>query len=182
MKSFCVGVALVASSAVLSCDRASTHEITVVDGASIAHFEVKSAFAEYIEVAGVRDQLTLTLSSYPLSCERWVAPHEGDSALTIVIVSPPGSAPSVGTYPWSGIPAADQPLKEPYALPKAQFGDRSRLFEPGGSVRLTALRLESHGTIAGTVAFEFPGTAESPATRIDGSFDAKVCRLSLAAR
>jgi hypothetical protein len=59
---------------------------------------------------------------------------------------------------------------------------RSRLFEPGGTIRLTAIQIDPHGAVSGTLAFEFPGEGDRPATRIDGGFEAKMCRLGLATR
>lgn len=169
-----LGSALVA----LGCDRAPAHQVTIVDGATVTHFQARSAFAEYIELPGQRNELRLTLASYAVSCERWIPPRDGDLALTVVITTPAEVRPTTGSVPWSGIPAPDEPLQAPFALPKALLGHRSRLFEPGGAIRLSAVQIEPHGTVAGVLAFEFPGEAERPATRVEGAFDAKVCRIA----
>lgn len=168
--------------ATVACERPPAHEITVVDGASTTQFTVRSAFAEYVELPGEHNELRLTLASYAVSCERWLPPHGDDDALTVVIVTPSGVPPAVASYGWTGIPPREEPLHAPYALPKAQFGSRSRLFEPGGEIHLTSVLLDPHGTVSGTLAFEFPGEGERPATRIDGGFQAKMCRLALGAR
>jgi hypothetical protein len=168
--------------AAVACERPSAQEITVVDGATTTHFTVRSAFAEYVELPGEHNELRLTLASYAVSCERWLPPRGEDDALTVVIVTPPGVAPTVASYGWTGIPPRDEPLHAAYALPKAQFGSRSRLFEPGGEIHLTSVLIDPHGAVSGTLAFEFPGEGERPATRVDGGFQAKVCRLALSTR
>jgi hypothetical protein len=157
--------------------------VTVTDGAAVTRFTVRSAFGEYVELPGLRNELRLTLASYGVSCERWVAPAEGDAAVLVTIVLPPSARPTATAYPWTGLPAeaaAGAPGAGPYALPKALLGRRSRLFEPGGVIRLSSVELDAHGVVAGTLAFEFPGAADRPATRVDGSFEAPLCRISRA--
>jgi len=165
-----------------SCDERKAHEITVAEGATTTRLTTQSEFAEYVSLPGDHNELRLTLASYPASCDRWVAPSEGETLITVVIVLPPQTTPAPGSYSWSGIPKTDEPLRASYALPKAHFGTRARLFEPGGAIRLTRVQLDPHGTVAGTLAFEFPGEADRPATRVDGNFEARVCRLSLPTR
>jgi hypothetical protein len=165
-----------------SCEGPPAHEITVVDGPSTTHFAVRSAFAEYVELSGERNELRLTLASYALSCERWVPPREGDAAVTVVIVTPSGVPPTVASYGWTGTPPREEPLSAAYALPKAQLGRRSRLFEPGGTIHLSRVQIDPRGAVNGTLAFEFPGEDDRPATRIDGGFHAKMCRLALTER
>jgi hypothetical protein len=164
------------------CEERRTHEITIIDGATTTRFSTQSEFAEYVELPGDHNELRLTLASYPASCERWVPAAEGQMAVTVVVVAPPDTPLALGPYNWSGLPKPDEPLRVGYALPKAQFGSRSRLFEPGGAIRLAAAQLDPHGTVSGTLAFEFPGETERPATRIDGTFQARVCRVSLPSR
>jgi len=161
-----------------ACNERRSHEITITDGAATTRFSTKSELAEYVELPGDHDELRLTLAGYNASCERWVPPGEGESSLTLVIVTPPNAPPAPGAYEWSGIPKPEDGLHAPYVLPKAHFGPRSRLFEPGGAARLTKVQLDPHGVIAGTLAFEFPGAPDRPATRIDGNFEARLCRLS----
>jgi hypothetical protein len=173
-------VACALSLAVSSCDRTAPHQITIIDGASTSRFVVRSAFAEYIELPGYRNELTLTMASYSTSCEHFVPPIDGESALTVVIVLPTDTKPSAAAYSWRGQPVGDEPLHDAYALPKAELGTRSRVFDPGGAVTLSAVQIEPHGTVSGTLAFEYPGDAERPATRVEGSFDAKTCRIALA--
>ena len=160
------------------CSRKAPSQITVIDGDRTTRFPVKSAFAEYVELPAERNELRLTLADHPVSCERWTPPKEGEAAVTIVVVMPPDVRPSVSTYGWTGLPAPGEPLRAAYALPKALIGSQSRLFEPGGSLRLSAVQLDVHGTVSGTLAFEFPGQGDRPATRVDGSFEAKMCRYA----
>jgi hypothetical protein len=143
---------------------------------------VKSAYAEYVELPSERNELRITLASYPVSCERWAPPGKDDAVVTVTIVLPADKRPVVATYGWTGVPPQGTPIAAPYALPKAELGSRSRLFEPGGALRVSAVQLDARGAVSGTLAFEFPGDGERPATRIDGGFDAKMCRLSLSGR
>jgi hypothetical protein len=162
------------------CDRTPPHEIVLVDGPTTTRFSIESAYAEYLEQPGGRNELRLTLASYPVSCERWVAPENTQTAVTVVITVPAATKPAATTYAWTGLPSPDEPLAEPYALPKVQRSGVSRTMEPGGNVRLATVQLEPRGDVSGTLAFEFPGDAERPATRISGGFAAKMCRVTLA--
>lgn len=166
----------------LGCEERRTHEITITDGTTTVRFGTEVEFAEYLELPGDHNELRLTLASYPASCEKWVPPADGQEAITVVIVTPPDAPVGPGTFTWSGIPPADEPIRAPYALPKAQHGQRSRLFEPGGSARLTKVQLDAHGLVAGVLSFEFPGESDRPATRVDGNFEARLCRLSTPSR
>jgi len=175
-------LAAVSVQLLVGCGRHPDHQITIVDGATVTRFTIQSALAEYVELPGDHNELRLTLAGYPLSCERWLPPAEGQSVITVVVTTPPDVRPSAATYPWSGLPPRGEPIREAYALPKALSGRTSRAFEPGGTLRLTAVALEPHGAVSGTLAFEFPGVDARPATRVDGSFEAKTCRLAFATR
>jgi len=164
-----------------ACETVRAHEVTIVDGATTTRFATTSAIGEYVELPGLRNELRLTLANYPLSCERWVTPKGGDVSLSLTIVTPPDVKPAPGNYPWSGLPDKQAPLHDPYVLPKALLGDRSRLFEPGGGLKLSAVSLDLHGSVVGAMAFEYPGDGARPATRIDGGFEVKICRSSPAA-
>ena len=162
------------------CNPKPKYEITILQAGASTRFPVVTAFAEYVELPSSHDELRLTLAGYAASCDAWVPPKKGESALDVTIVLPAGVRPTATTYAWTGIPNPEEPLKAPYALPKALFGEGSRLFEPGGTVRLTDVELDLHGSVKGTLAFEYPGDADRPATRIDGGFEARFCRIDLA--
>jgi hypothetical protein len=162
-----------------ACEPVRTHDVTIVDGATTTRFSTTSAFAEYVELPGLRNELRITLASYALSCERWAAPKDGEEALIVTIVTPPDQRPAPASYAWNGIPPHDQPLPhDGYALPKALLGSHSRSFDPGGAVRLSAVSLDLRASVIGSLAFEYPGDGSRPATRIDGGFEAKICRSS----
>jgi hypothetical protein len=166
----------------LACEPSRAHDVTIVDGSETTHFTTKSAFAEYVELPGARNELRITLASYTVSCEHWVAPKDGELALLVTVVTPADQKPAPASYAWTGIPPHDQPIPhEGYALPKALLGSHSRLFDPGGSVRLATVSLDLHTALTGALAFEYPGDGNRPATRIDGVFEAKICRSSVAA-
>jgi len=165
----------------VSCEPKTKYEVTILEAGASTRFPLVTGFAEYVELPGDRNELHLTLAGYPASCEKWIPPKAGESALTVVIVTPAEVKPTATSYPWSGIPKGDEPLKAAYSLPKAETGPRSRLFEPGGVVTLSAVELDPHGTVKGTLAYEYAGDADHPATRIDGGFEVKMCRFALAA-
>lgn len=167
------GVALLLA----GCGPATSGEVVLLDGARTTRVPVRSAYAEYVELPPARTELRVTLADYAVSCERWIPPRDGGHAITVVIVTPPSEPPKVGSYAWTGVPAEGAPGRA-YALPKVLEGERSWLVQPGGAVRLTAVHLEPRGTIAGILGFEFPGDPDHPATRINGNFEAKMCRFS----
>lgn len=176
-------VALCALPALLgACEPARVHDVTIVDGATTTRLAAKSAFAEYVELPGVRNELRVTLANYPVSCEHWATPRSGETALIVTIVTPTEVRPTPTSYAWTGLPSREEPVHGAYSLPKALLGEHSRLFEPGGAVRLTSAALELHGSVTGSIAFEYPGDGTRPATRIDGGFEAKICRSSVATR
>ena len=101
----CPGTAfgLVILGALVGCEPSHTHDITIVDGANTTRFTTKSAFAEYVELPGLRNELRITLASYPASCEHWEAPKDGETALSVTIVTPADQRPasaSVMRFSW----------------------------------------------------------------------------------
>lgn len=173
--------AIVLSIAAGCADR-NVREITFTDGSNTRRIAVRSAFAEYLELGSLRSEIRLTLASYPVSCERWIPPPDAEAAVTVVIVLPAGSRPAAGSFAFRGVPPPEEPVREAYAVPKVLLGRRSRLLEPGGTLKLGTLQTEPHGSVTGLLAFEYPGTAERPATRLEGAFTAKMCRVALNAR
>lgn len=170
-----------ASACILGCEASHVHDLSIVDGVDTIHFATTSAFAEYVELPGAHNELRITLASYPLSCEHWEPPKEGQYALSITVVTPATQKPAPASYPWTGLPPHEQPVQEPYAMPKVLLGGHSRLFEPGGALRLSAVPLDLHAWVVGALAFEYPGDGNRPATRVDGGFEAKICRSAIAA-
>lgn len=138
-------------------------------------FTPRSAFAEYVELPGVKTELRITLASYEASCERFIPPAPGQASVTVVVVTPPGPGPSPGSFGWHG------QSTPPYASPSARIGATSHLFPPGGSLELERVELDLHGQVHGRLAFEFAGDAEREATSVRGAFRARVCRSNRAA-
>lgn len=145
-------------------------------------FVPHSSFAEYFALDDLRNELRITLTSYPASCEEFAAPSGDNVSIVVNVVTPPGRAPAPGVYPWAGHAAhGGTPTRpeRPFAAPTARIGTRGFALPPGGSVELKSLTLELDGRVSGYLAFEFPGDAEQPATSLRGHFDAKLCRLSV---
>ena len=141
-------------------------------------FRPKAAYAEYVEVADVRHELRLTLASYEATCDDYRPPGDKEHVVTVVILTPPKEPPASGEYGFGSLPTDDQPVTNATAIPKAHSKGKSHLFQPGGGVKLTAVGLEPHASIAGVLDFSYPGDADHPASRIQGRFSAWLCRRS----
>ncbi len=168
----------------VACRSAGAPRIEIETGSgasSKVSFEPKSAFFEYLEVPGQRNELEITLASYQVSCERYVPPAESQASVRVVVVTPAGAPPAAGTYPFSRVDEAATAYskpEQPRAVPKTFIGKQSQLFQPGGMIRLTRVSLDREGVLEGILGFEFAGDAAHPATSIKGSFRAKICRVS----
>ncbi len=143
----------------------------------------KTAFAEYVELPTQGDQLRVVLASYPLSCDEYRPMSDHDLMITLTFIMPEGQRPTPGTYPWPGLPPkvsslADLDLKAPVVIPVVKHGSKSTTLLPGGSVDIQRLSLERQGEVAGVMRLEQSGEDGKPATRLFGSFAAKVCRTT----
>jgi hypothetical protein len=138
-------------------------------------FSPRSAFAEYVELPGVRNELRITLASYDASCERFIPPGPGQALITIVVVTPDRVVPTPGTYAWNG-EAAPAAAVRPQAAPNVRLGPASYVLPPGGALELTHVELDLQKQVAGRLAFEFSGDATRAATHARGAFRARICR------
>lgn len=144
-------------------------------------FVPRSAFAEYYELDGLRNEVRITLSSYESSCDEFVAPRDREVSVVVNVVSPAGVALEPGTYFWAGHAAhGGTPARpeQPYSAATARIGARGFTLPPGGSVELRTVSRELEGRVSGYLALEFPGDAERAATSLRGGFEAKLCRRS----
>ena len=162
----------------IGCRAEAVSEVTVVVGPgpeNRASFVPKSAFAEYSELPGDHNELRIRLASHEASCDRYVPPGDGQAAISVLVVTPASVLPGEGEYVWNQLPTPSEPVARAYALPKAHIGKKSHLFQPGGVLRLRRVELASHGSVEGVLDFAFPGDAQHVATRVEGSFKAKLC-------
>ncbi|MBX3181553.1 MAG: hypothetical protein KIT72_13220 [Polyangiaceae bacterium] len=140
----------------------------------------KVAFAEYIELPGLRHELRLTIADYEeASCEAFVPPREGQAMLSVVIATPPAAPIVPGTYAWAGAELRGSSASQqvhPVAEPLARVGEQSYLFEAGGGVQLQVVNLDAYGEVSGVLAFEAPAQAARGPTWIRGRFRAPICR------
>lgn len=144
-------------------------------------FRPTRAFAEYVELPQHRNELRITLASYEASCERFVPPEGDDVLVSVTVTTPAGKPPGPGTYAWAGLDAvgSERRPRRGYARASARIGARTHHFEPGGSIRLSAVRLAPpEPKVAGLLAFEFAGDADHPASSARGRFEAVVCRAT----
>jgi hypothetical protein len=103
--------------------------------------------------------------------------------ITLTFILPVSQRPVAGTYPWPGLPAnvnslAELDLKAPIVIPVVKQGPKSMTLLPGGSVDLQQLSLERQGDVAGVMRLEQSGGDGQLATRLFGSFVARVCRTT----
>ncbi|MEZ4234163.1 MAG: hypothetical protein R3B89_33625 [Polyangiaceae bacterium] len=157
-------------------------EVDVGSGQPI-QFKPKAAFAEYVELPGLRNELRITLADYEASCERFVPPPAGKALVTIVVVTPPDMTLQAGSYAWAGpelrgMAAGVQ--SHPVAEPTVRIGEKGYLFGAGGGVQLRALNLDEYGEVDGVLGFEAAAAEGRGPTRIRGSFRAKICRSNRA--
>jgi hypothetical protein len=142
-------------------------------------FEVRSAFAEYVELGELRRELRITLASYSASCERYVPPGPEDLLFTVTVTVPaseplrPGSIPAIS--PEANDADAGK-VSRPSALSVVRHGERSYVFPSGGSIELAELDLSPTGRVRGILALEFPGDGTRPAASARGKFEARICR------
>ena len=137
-------------------------------------FVPAAAFAEYVELPGERHELTLTLASYRASCSEFVPPGAGQTLVTVLVTAPINEPLGPASYP-SGAPSA-----RPGASPTVRLGSRAYELSPGGALALSEVDLQPQGVVAGRLNFEFAGTADKPAQRLEGRFRARICRFSRA--
>ena len=171
----------------LSACRAESHgNVSLVLGESRVEprvVEVRSAFAEYLVLPDLRNELRITLASYESSCDHYALPRSDETALIVTIATPAATPPGKGAYDWAGHAAhggTPERPERPYAVPVARVGDRGYEFQPGGSVELKELGLAEGDRVAGLLNFEFPGDGQRAAQGIKGSFSARVCRSNAA--
>lgn len=167
-----------------SCEKASVAPVELAVGVGEPMlFKPKVAFAEYVELPGLRNELRITLASYEASCERFVPPEADQAVVTVVISTPPSLAIQPGSYIWAGpeLRGLSGSVQEyPVAEPTARIGSKSYLFGAGGGIQLQVLNLDQYGEVSGVIGFEGPAEATRGATRIRGRFHAKICRSSRA--
>jgi hypothetical protein len=130
---------------------------------------IESAYAEYVEIPGVGNTLTLTLASYDLPCGAFVSPGDDRVLASVVIGTPANTKPAPGDYVWTGHTSGR------YAMPSLRIGRTRHGFPPGGTVNLTRVDLGGDGTVSGVLSFTFAGDANEPPKSLTGSFEARLC-------
>jgi hypothetical protein len=136
----------------------------------------RAAFAEYVELPELRRELRVTLASYPLSCDRYVAPGPTDLLFVLTLVGPPREAFVPGTVPLGTAPAADAGAPQrSTAFAVARQGERGFDFPSGGTVELRSVDLSPTGGVGGVLSLECPGDGSRPASGAHGKFQARMC-------
>ncbi|HEX6272448.1 MAG TPA: hypothetical protein VFZ53_05390 [Polyangiaceae bacterium] len=156
-----------------------TIELVVPDGSGrTVELAPRSAFAEYVEVPESANELRVTLASYDVSCERYVAPGADDTVLVVTLKLPPGEKPRPGSFASTRPLSEDggSPLGRAYAVPVIRRGARGHALPPGGTLELELVEFGRSGVVKGAVAFEFPGDGTRPASSAKGKFSARLCR------
>ncbi len=170
-----------------SCRDNSAPVIQVVAGNSgePISFTPKVSFAEYAELPSGGDELRVSLANYDLNCDGYSPVPEGGIIVVLTFLLPVGQRPTVGTYPWPGLPTggnvsdANFELKTQLVMPVVRIGKRSTAMLPGGNVDIQRINLERQGEVVGVMRLEQSGGDGQPPTRLFGSFTARVCRTSV---
>ncbi len=136
-----------------------------------------AALAEYLELPNGGNELRITLSSYPLSCDTFRAPKAQEMLVTVTLVTSAGTQITPNSYPWAGHPGRGESPEVRSAEPIIRIGARSWSLAPGGQIKLQEASLDRERMISGLLDFEFPGTAEAGASRLSGAFKAKLCQV-----
>lgn len=90
---------------------------------------VRSAFAEYVELPDLRNELRISLTDYETFCDPYRAPGPDHTRVTLTISTPPAAKPAPGTYPWRGLSHAPEPEPKLETPPGAVTG----LVEPAAA-------------------------------------------------
>ena len=69
---------------------------------------VRSAFAEYVELPDLRNELRISLTSYETFCDPYRAPGPEDTRVTLTVSTPPNLKPAAGSDPWRGLSHAPE--------------------------------------------------------------------------
>jgi len=140
-------------------------------------FAPLAALAEYLELPNGGNELRITLSSYPLSCDTFRAPTAEEILVTVTLVTGADTQITPNSYPWAGHPRTGEAPQARSAEPIIRIGARSWSLAPGGQIKLQEAPLDRERVISGLLDFEFPGTAEAGASRLSGAFKAKLCQV-----
>ncbi len=179
-----VAAALCAVVLCVGCDEKQVSPVEVDVGAGEPiRFKPEAAFAEYVELPGLRNELRITLADYEASCEQFVPPPDGKPMITIVVATPPNMVLQPGSYTWAGSDLRGMSAgvqSHPVAEPTVRVGSKGYLFGAGGGVQLQAVNLDEYGEVSGVLGFEAPAADGHGPTRIRGRFRAKICRSNRA--
>lgn len=180
-RTLALGAAVVAVATACRESEPTTLHVATGTGADEHHaFTPRSALATYLELPGLRNELTFVLSEHESACDRFVPPPEGGVVVSLTLLLPPATVPSPGTYPATAPSSSREPVRSPRALVVVRVGGASHALQPGGSLRLEHAGIRVGDTISGVLAFAFPGDQTREATRVDGRFSATVCRSATA--
>ncbi|MGE0326498.1 MAG: hypothetical protein AB7K71_12085 [Polyangiaceae bacterium] len=177
-------LALVLLSGLLGCDEQQVAPLEVDVGVGEpVQFKPKAAFAEYVELPGLRNELRITLADYEASCEQFVPPPEGKVMVSVVVATPSSMALQPGSYTWAGPElrgTAAGVQAHPVAEPTVRIGSKGYLFGAGGGVQLQAVNLDEYGEVSGVMGFEAAAADGRGPSRVRGRFRAKICRSNRA--
>jgi len=148
-------------------------------GAKAQDVALRAAFAEYVELPELRQELRLTLASYELSCDRFVEPGPDDAVVMVTVISPVSGSPPAGTIPAVSpepVDGGEVVASRRSVVTVVRRADRSYVLPAGGTLEIGAFDPAPGGRLQGLLALEFPGDGKSPAASVRGKFAARTCR------
>ncbi len=151
-----------------------------VGGASET-LDVRSGFAEYVELPGQESRLLVTFANYPVGCDEYRPPSASETLVTLLLRRPSPEAIAPGEYPWRPPVPTDKTPPELGATPFFRRGTRARELSAGGSVTLTTFEAKAQGRVEGRFSFLETETEEpsESQTGLRGEFRVRLCRAAL---
>lgn len=137
-------------------------------------FQPVAAWAELVDIAGLRRELRISLSSYPADCGALALPTDDQVLVTVTVIVPSRRSLGRASYPWPGEGSLERSTSA-VALPTVRRGSSSAVLPAGGELILRRVELEPRGSIEGLLAFESSGDGDHPATHLRGAFSARLC-------
>jgi len=177
----------------IGCQRDTVPELTLQAGPDqILRFSPRSGFAKYVEIPGQGDMLRIVLASYPLTCQSYAPPAEGEVFVSVTVHARSGEPMSGAKIPWDGStldlagqdgpsPTAEseEPVPRVWALPLVRLAKDARPLPPGGSMTITRFSREPYGVVEGEFQFSDAAEGEAATAALMGSFKVQLCHVDL---
>lgn len=171
-----------------ACEDELVPELMLQTGQGRVHrFSAESGYAQYVEQSGGPDTLRIVVASYPLRCDEYEPPPEGEVLITVTVTSPAGAIEAPGQFRWTGeIPSSEsssaekeEEREEASALPFVRLSEEARPLPAGGQLALLQLEASPHGLVSGEFQFSDSSPGEAARAALFGPFQVPLCAVKL---